>query len=74
MTEIADVLRALRSLRLNYRWRGVWVWLRAEISAVHAVGAYLDPCGARHRGWWWVVHEPKRVRAYQLALAEGVTA
>lgn len=23
-------LKALRSLRLNYKWRGVWVWLKGR--------------------------------------------
>jgi hypothetical protein len=54
-------LQALRSLRWNYRWRGVWAWLK---------GRHVLADG--RRGWQMVLREPQRVIDWQAAIADGV--
>ncbi|MCA1571979.1 MAG: hypothetical protein LC798_17040 [Chloroflexi bacterium] len=58
-------VHAVIALRWNYRWSGVWVWLKARRIQIpgHSV---MGP------GWWLVLRRPRLVVAYQLALAEGV--
>jgi len=55
---------AIYALRWNYRWSGVWIYLRAN---------HRRPCRGGP-GWWLVIRYPSFVVAQQLALAEGVTA
>lgn len=59
-------VHAIRALRWNYRWRGVWIYLRAR-------NVILWRAGIKGRGWWLVLRYPSFVVAHQLALAEGVT-
>jgi hypothetical protein len=51
---------AIRALRLNYRWRGVWIWLRGRNQRY----------GGR-RGWRVLLTDPERVIRDQDAIAEG---
>lgn len=53
-------LKALRSLRWNYRWRGVWQWL---------IGRHYVADG-NPRGWKLVLTDPQRVINWQTAAAE----
>lgn len=72
-------VRAIRALRLNYRWRGVRVWLLARhwyrwtsqppymrVRCSQAVATWTP------RGWWLVLRYPSLVIASQTLLAEGV--
>lgn len=63
---IITPLHAIRALRWNYRWRGVWVWLRARSLSI--------PGHPERPGWWLVLAHPRRVWSYQMAIAEGVTS
>lgn len=58
---------AIRALRWNYRWSGVWVWLKARhrLTSSHLREVYL-------RGWVLVLVCPTAVRNSQHALAEGI--
>lgn len=58
-------VHAIRSLRWNYTWRGVWVYLRAR-------NVNLWRARLKGRGWWLVLRYPALVVAQQMALAEGV--
>lgn len=60
---MATPIDAVRALRWNYRWRGVWRWCRSRI-----------PAHGDRFGWWMVLAHPSQVVASQRALAEGVTA
>lgn len=60
---VAARVRAVKALRMNYRWRGVWVWLRADVS--------VPGTPFRGRGWKLVLRHPERVIDMQHALAEG---
>ena len=60
-------IHAIRALRWNYRWSGVWVYLRAK-----NVRQWDDDI--RGRGWWQVLRHPSAVVAQQMAIAEGVTS
>lgn len=53
-------LAAIRALRLNYRWRGVYRWLRGR----HRRSGL--------RGWQRVLRDPESVIREQHANAEGV--
>jgi hypothetical protein len=53
-------LHAIRALHLNYRWRGVWRWLKGRQRSTG------------QRGWVRVLRDPDGVIAEQQALAEGV--
>ena len=39
--------QAIRALRLNYKWRGVWIWLKGRQRCRHcnATGYVLGPSG-----------------------------
>lgn len=60
-------VHAIRALRWNYRWSGVWVYLRAW-------NPNLRRAGFDGRGWWLVLRHPRYVVGEQMALAEGVTS
>lgn len=51
-------IEAIRALRMNYTWKGVYVWLR---------GRKRD---GRH-GWRLLWEDPEMVRYGQEAIAEG---
>lgn len=52
-------LEALSALRLNYTWRGVWIWLRGRKRSTG------------ERGWRQVWREPQKVIERQQAISEG---
>ena len=56
-------IRAIRALRVNYRWRGVCVWLRSTVRI---------PGHGEDRGWRWVLLRPTTVRNFMEAVADGV--
>lgn len=58
--------RAIRALHLNYRWSGIWIWLRC--SDVRIPGA--PP--RRGPGWALLLCCPFDVWTYQEAVADGV--
>jgi hypothetical protein len=73
-------LRALRSLRWNYKRRGVWVWLKGfpPVPAISERREHLVTCpgcnGSPRRGYQRILSEPAEVIAEQTALAEGAFA
>ena len=81
-------LKALRSLRWNYKRRGVWVWLkgRQRCRRCKGQGEVFDRAGwlriscpvcrraCRVRGYRRILTEPNRVITEQSALAEGAFA
>lgn len=77
--------RAIRALRLNYRWSGVYRWLRAPwCSRCRSHGIVIGPsgrpifcpaCDGKPRpGYKHLCSEPGRVIQEQQAIAEGVFA
>lgn len=58
-------VHAIRALRWNYRWRGVWCWLRSRRVVIPGRPPLIG------RGWWLVLRHPSRVVALQDALASG---
>lgn len=54
------IARAIRALRWNYRWRGVWIWLKGRKRSTGL------------RGWQMVLRDPRGVIDQQRAAAEGV--
>jgi len=69
-------LQALLSLHLNYKWRGVYVWLKARHCS--RCGRAPDFClrtncpGRARLGYQRILSEPKKVIQEQHAIAEGV--
>lgn len=62
---VVSHVRAIRSLRWNYRWRGVWIWLRSP-------RVRLPGRGIEGRGWWLWLRHPVLVGDWGHAMAEGV--
>lgn len=69
-------LKALRSLRLNYKRRGVWVWLkgRQRVTCPACLGAKRTPHPSK-RGWTLICVECLEQgfvnpRGYQRILSE----
>jgi hypothetical protein len=52
-------IEAVRALRLNYRWRGVYIWLKGRKRR------------SGLRGWQEILREPERVIQEQHAFADG---
>lgn len=79
-------LQALRSLRWNYRWRGVWVWLKGRHcfscgGKGRVAGRFVDEpptttCSRCHgnpkRGYQRILTEPEQVIAEQERAGAGV--
>lgn len=79
-------LQAIRALRLNYKWRGVWIWLKGRKRCRRCKGegwVYSGPpfwvpddCPTCHgelkRGYQRILKEPNQVAQEQQAIAEGV--
>jgi hypothetical protein len=59
-------LRAIQALRLNYRWRGVWAWLKGWQRP------WTSKSVPAQRGYQRILTEPQQVIAEQEGLAEGV--
>lgn len=57
-------IHAIRALRWNYRWSGVWMVLSARKITVPGHGVYGP-------GWWLVLRHPGLVADWQHAVAEG---
>ncbi len=52
-------VRAIQALRLNYKWRGVYLWLKGRKKSTG------------ERGWRQVWSDPEKVIQEQHAIADG---
>jgi hypothetical protein len=60
-------IKAIRALRMNYRWRGVYMWLKDRYTYTDGLGNY-----SQLRGWQLILWHADDIRAEQEAIAEGV--
>jgi hypothetical protein len=65
-------IRAIKAIKQNYRWRGVWVVLRAPVPEYVRLNFVDFPLSPGARTWLIVILFPDVVIGWQGALAEGV--